>query len=928
MSYPVVRDLVVRNCAQAILLLAMAGVIAGPVSAQSSSGTVRGTVLDPSGAVVTGATVKISNSVSHFERTAKTGEQGTFEFNNVQFNNYHVTAAAAGFQSADQDADVRSAVAVQLKFTLSLGAEQTTMTVADAGDLVETDSTAHTDVDRELFDKLPLESSSSSLSSLVTLASPGISADSNGLFHGLGDHASNSFSIDGQPITDQQSKVFSNQLPLEAVQSRDVIDGAPPAEYGDKTSVVVVVTTRSGLGAAAPHGDTNFSYGSFGSTSGSIDFINGNAKLGNFISASTMNTGRFLDPAEFNAFHDRGNQENLFDRFDVKPSQNDTVTLNFGYTRSWFQTPNSYDAQSATAWNGLVVNNNGLGPNGLPVGPQDQRSEIRTFNIAPSWTRILGANTVLTVAGFARRDGYNYYPSGNPFADLTPGLQAQSIGQNRTLTNLGTRATLTYVRGAHNVKGGLTYEDTILTENDRLGVVDPTSNAPCVNPDGNPNSSPLLTNPAACKGIGTANPAFIPLLGCYDLTRTASLPGSDGCPASKGAPYSFYGHANIRQVAAFLQDTINFHHWTFNIGVRQDFYRGITSATQTEPRVGVSYSVKPTSTVLRVSYARTMETPFNENLVLASTGCSNPVINAIESSTVSPCMNTTPLSPGHRNEFHAGIQQAFGRHFVLDGEYIWKYTHKAYDFSILGNSPVTFPIEWKSSKIPGYTLHGTVPAFHGFSAFIVMSSVAARFSGPQVSGIGAGPGGPVVFRIDHDEKFNQTTHLQYQPWKTGPWFSVNWRYDSGQVASQVPCAGGDCNNGPRGTDTIVDVSNLTPDQQFQGGLFCGSVHATPTTPISASGLCPAAQYGSTLLTIPAAGKENTDHNPPRIQSRNLFDAAIGFDNLFHGDKKKWSLRLEAINLTNKVALYNFLSTFSGTHFVTPRSMTAAVGFHF
>ena len=71
--------------------------------------------------------------------------------------------------------------------------------------------------------KLPLESQSSSLSSLVTLASPGVAADSNGLFHGLGDHASNSFSIDGQPITDQQSKVFSNQLPSNAVQSLEVI---------------------------------------------------------------------------------------------------------------------------------------------------------------------------------------------------------------------------------------------------------------------------------------------------------------------------------------------------------------------------------------------------------------------------------------------------------------------------------------------------------------------------------------------------------------------------------------------------------------------------------------------------------------------------------------------------------------------------------
>ena len=125
------------------------------------------------------------------------------------------------------------------------------MEVEAAGDLVETVPTTHTDVDRALFDTLPLESQSSSLSSLVTLATPGIAADSNGLFHGLGDHASNSFSLDGQPITDQQSKVFSNQIPVDAVQSMEVIEGAPPAEYGDKTSVVIVVTTRSGLGVTA-----------------------------------------------------------------------------------------------------------------------------------------------------------------------------------------------------------------------------------------------------------------------------------------------------------------------------------------------------------------------------------------------------------------------------------------------------------------------------------------------------------------------------------------------------------------------------------------------------------------------------------------------------------------------------------------------------
>jgi hypothetical protein len=709
----------------------------------------------------------------------------------------------------------------------------------------------------------------------------------------------------------------------------EVIEGAPPAEYGDKTSLVIVVSTRSGLGSTQPHGDLTTSYGTFGTTNTGFDLSYGHAQWGNFISANGLDTGRFLDGPEFQVYHDHGNEENIFDRIDYKPKESDTFTLNLSFTRSWFQTPNSYDAQTADAWSGLVVNNGGLGPNGLPVGPTDQRSQIRTFNIAPTWTRLLNPNTVVTFGGFARQDQFNYYPSNNPFADLQPDLQLQTIGQNRTLTNLGLRTDVSYIRGIHNIKAGATYMDTILTEKDSFGIVDPTLNPVCLNADGSAYTAPGLTDPNQCGGAALqVNPNFNPLLGCYDLTRTGSLPASDGCPNSTSGLYAFHGHANIRELALYIQDTMTIRNWTFNLGVRFDYYDGLTNAKQGEPRLGVAYNFKPTGTVLRVSYARTLETPFNENLVLASLGCNNPVVNALESSTISPCVTNAPLSPGWRNEFHAGLSQAFGRFFVLDGEYIWKYTHKAYDFSVLGDSPITFPIEWSRSKIPGFAIRGSMPNFHGLSAFVVMSHVAARFFEPQVSGIGATPEGSEVFRIDHDEQFNSTTHLQYQPWKTGPWFSFNWRYDSGLVAGPVPCAGGNCANGPNGTDSIVDVSGLSPDQQFQAGLYCGAVHATPTMPISPSGLCPASEYGSSLVKIPAAGTENDDHNPPRIAPRNLFDVAVGHDNIFRGDRYKVSARVSVVNLTNDYALYNFLSTFSGTHYVSPRAITGTIGFHF
>src|SRR5205814_6106630 len=120
----------------------------------------------------------------------------------------------------------------------------------------------HTDIDQSLIAKLPLEASSG-LNQVITMASPGVVADPNGFFRAIGDHAQTQFSIDNQPITDQQSRIYSNQISQEAVQSMEVITGVPPAEYGDKSSLVVHIVTKSGLDSAKPTGDISGGYGSF-----------------------------------------------------------------------------------------------------------------------------------------------------------------------------------------------------------------------------------------------------------------------------------------------------------------------------------------------------------------------------------------------------------------------------------------------------------------------------------------------------------------------------------------------------------------------------------------------------------------------------------------------------------------------------------------
>src|SRR5947209_7854122 len=393
------------------------------VYAQSggNSTSVAGTVTDPTGAVVANATVDFRNPVSGFERSTTTDSAGKFSIPNVPFNPYHLTIMGKGLATYVQDVDDRSVVPVTLSISLQVKGSSESVTVEAAGDLLKNDPAFHTDVDRGLFDKLPVQSESALVSSLVTLATAGIPADSNGLFHRMGDHAENSFSVDGQPITDQQSKVFSNQIPLDSIQSLEAVSGGPPAEYGGKTSLVIKVTTQSGLGVTKPKGTVYSSYGSFGSVSGGFRLAFGGQKWGNFIAASGLNNSRFLDPPELHAIHDKGNEENLFDRVDYNVTSADTIHTNFQYTRSWFQTPYTID-------NLNIEVNNPLTGAALPA--QDQRSQIKTFNIAPVWTRLISTTTLFTFGGFVRQDRFNYYPSGDVFADgtgLIPGGSSATL---------------------------------------------------------------------------------------------------------------------------------------------------------------------------------------------------------------------------------------------------------------------------------------------------------------------------------------------------------------------------------------------------------------------------------------------------------------------------------------------------------------------
>jgi outer membrane cobalamin receptor len=821
-----------KVASQAIAVLVLAGLaVFGYPQSSGSAGTIEVVVEDPQGGVIKGAKVTLANRITGYRREVESDSDGRARFRNVPPNQYHLEAGASGFTSFTRDVAVRSTVPLTVRAQLALqGIQQSVEVEASGADLIEGVTHAHVDVGGDTLSKLPVGSPGSQLSDAITLTAPGVTADSNGFFHPLGDHAQVTFSIDGQPISDQQSKAFSTQIPLNAIQSMELITGSQPAEFGDKTSLVVSATTKSGLGQK-PHGSFNTQYGSFGTVAEESSLGGGTAKFGAFGVFNVLRSGRFLDTPEFRPIHAVGNNGSAFVRLDYNAGPKDALHLNMFSARNWFQVPNTFDQK----FNG-----------------QDQRQKALTYSFAPGWQHTFSANLLLTVNPFVRRDAINYYPSRDDTQD-TP----VSVAQHRTLNNWGVRADLAWVKGRHNAKFGTQLMQTRLDEQFTLRVTDPD----------------------------------------FDFSEA---------PGLSDKPFAFAAKHNINQQALFVQDTYTLGNWNFSGGLRYDEYRGLITRRALQPRAGVSYTIRPSSTVFRAAYARTFETPYNENLLLSSsTGAGGLATNVFGG------FGAAPIEPGRRNQFNVGMQQAISKWFMVDADYFWKFTDNAFDFGTLLNSPITFPISWQKSKIDGLAVRVSTPVIHGFQWHTTLGHSRARFFGPANGGLlFNSPLETAVFRIDHDQALQATTNIRYQWKKYGPWAAFTWRYDSGMVAGAVA--------------SLDDALALTAAEQSAIGFSCNGVPATISSRIEA---CDGGNFSASRLRIPS-GEENPDHNPPRIAPRHILSLGLGTENLFHKERFRTTLRFGISNLTNQVALYNFQSTFSGTHFVNPRAYQAEVGFVF
>ncbi len=421
------------------------------------TGTVTGTVTDPTGAIIPGALIHL-RSVGDFKATATTDANGQYKLMNVPLGHFSLTVEVRGFTSLQYTGELKSPVPfVQDIHFESVGRRLQRVTVKEIinneAALETRSSTTRQNLDPEQFEKWPSAPQNQVMSAVIESV-PGVVPEENGRMHVRGSEMQPQYVLDGVPFSDTLGGTAGTGLDTENLRAAEMITGNIPAEFGGKSSSVVNLATKSGLGAPW-RGALAFSAGSLETSAIDAEAGGKIKKVGIFLTADASNSHRFLDPPEIQNFRNRGGLVHVFGRFDWQASRNDVVRLSLSSNGSGFQVPNLLEQEEEG---------------------QRERQELRDDYEALHWTHVFNSTTVGDLALFRRSSTVKLRDpdlTGSPFF----------IEQHRNQRTEGLHASLSKDWARHAVKVGV--EGSRLPQSERftLAVTDPED----VDPD-----SPVL----------------------------------------------------------------------------------------------------------------------------------------------------------------------------------------------------------------------------------------------------------------------------------------------------------------------------------------------------------------------------------------------------------------------------------------------------
>jgi len=396
-------------------------------------GALHGTVKDPTGALLPGATVTVKAVASSRTETGRTDSNGAFMINALPFGQYTLHVEHDGFATLSRPIQIILGSAPNVELTLALSPVSSTVEVTAAMSPLEATapSAASPPVlisGNDILEALPGADRMSSLS-FITETTPGAFVLHNHL-HVRGGHQIN-WLINGVPVpnTNMSSNV-GRALDPKDIEEVQINRGGYGAQSGDRTFAQVNTITRSGF-EFNNDADLTITYGSNNQTNNQLSFGGHSSKFAIYASLSGNRTDLGLEPPVLQSSHDLGSGEGVFTTMSYKLRSADQLDWTATVRNDRFQVPvdpANFDPTSTSYASLRDID--------------QERDSFLTF----SWTHTINPNTLLTVSPFFHYNDAQYIA-----APSDPLIAAS----HNTSNYAGSQTELKYVRGSNNLVAGL-----------------------------------------------------------------------------------------------------------------------------------------------------------------------------------------------------------------------------------------------------------------------------------------------------------------------------------------------------------------------------------------------------------------------------------------------------------------------------------------
>ncbi|HKE62816.1 MAG TPA: TonB-dependent receptor, partial [Nitrospira sp.] len=571
------------------------------------------------------AVVEVKDQEGTTIATAVTNDAGEFSITLPTAGIYSVSAVQETYRSEYVVLKVGTDPPKPVTLTLSKTTEIALEIVAPLPPIEYKASSETYSVSRKDIEALPRGNNNDVYEVLLTV--PSVVYGALKQTHIRQDHANQQFRIDGIPIPDTVTGAFADIVPPRAWERADMILGGMEAQYGNKTAMVLDITSKSG---------TKPGFGSLQVFGGSNETVNPSFEYGGTIGDRTrfyllnsyVTTNRGIEPPTLGStsYHNQSEKNNTYLRGDYQHDNRNNLSWIFLNSVAKYQIPT---IPNLTANPDVLALLPGFTPSASQSVDQSQKENNQYSQLV--WRHDVNASNFFSLGFYFRRGVADFQTDPlNALAYADDVNTAQTSNQRRSAYSGGMRLDHTWVPDSHHlVKAGMQIDYSRANNTTQIFAFDTSSGAP---------AGPVLSQEASNQNIQTRQEFWV---------------------QDQWTPND---------------------HWTFNLGVRGDAIQGFYNEGQVSPRIGATYKHNQ-SNVFHAYYGRLFTPPNIEQIAFAGLNTQNTTAQPDDPTGFKPRAERA-------HYFEVGSYHALSRFATLELTGYYKLSHFLSDAGQFGSTPL------------------------------------------------------------------------------------------------------------------------------------------------------------------------------------------------------------------------------------------------